>query len=154
MTINKDQLRKLIVETLKEVGLYSEAAVELLMGTAAVESNLGEYIEQINGPALGIFQMEPKTHNDIHNNYLYFKENSERFFIYTNTKLFTHGVLKYNIKYSIIMARLHYLRAPEQLPDMYDIDGLAYYWKRYFNTHLGKGKKSDFIEKYNKYVRG
>ena len=37
----------------------------LKLGTGAIESNCGEFIKQINGPALGIWQMEPKTHDDI-----------------------------------------------------------------------------------------
>ena len=38
----------------------------LLFCTAAIESNCGEYIKQINGPALGVWQMEPATHMDIY----------------------------------------------------------------------------------------
>ena len=70
MGINKDQFRDLIRRTLKDITLYSEDAVDLLMMTAAAESNLGEYLRQINGPALGAFQMEPGTHDDIWKNYL------------------------------------------------------------------------------------
>ena len=29
------------------------------------------------------------------------------------------------------------------------IEGMADYWKQYYNTSLGKGKPSEFIEKYN-----
>ena len=51
--------------------LVSQEAENLLMGTAAQESALGEYIRQLgNGPALGIFQMEPETFDDIVRNYL------------------------------------------------------------------------------------
>lgn len=160
MSINKDQLRELIIETLKEVDLHSDSAVELLMGTAAVESNLGEYIKQVNGPALGIFQMEPETYFDIWENYLKFKPMtfSKNYNIehLQGKQLYKHGAdtMRYNLKYAIIMTRLHYLRRPEPLPKANDIEGLAYYWKSYFNTRLGKGKQTDFIDKYIKYVKG
>jgi hypothetical protein len=45
--------------------LASLNAIQLLMGTAAQESHLGTYLKQINGPALGVFQMEPNTEIDI-----------------------------------------------------------------------------------------
>ena len=54
------QLKELIERVLRKVNLYSDAAVDLLMLTAAQESACGKYIRQLgNGPALGIFQMEP-----------------------------------------------------------------------------------------------
>lgn len=59
--MDKRQLRNLIRRVLIGIGGYSEEAENLLMGTAAQESALGEYIRQLgNGPALGIFQMEPR----------------------------------------------------------------------------------------------
>lgn len=60
--MDKAQLRELITHVLKKYDLHSDNAVELLMLTAAVESNLGHYIKQVGGgPALGIFQCEPAT---------------------------------------------------------------------------------------------
>ena len=72
--MDKRQLRNLIRRVLIGIGGYSEEAENLLMGTAAQESALGEYIRQLgNGPALGIFQMEPETFDDIVRNYLSYR---------------------------------------------------------------------------------
>lgn len=72
--MNKKQLRDLIKRVLVALDLHSESAENLLIGTAAQESALGEYIRQLgNGPALGIFQMEPATFKDIVQNYLQYK---------------------------------------------------------------------------------
>jgi len=72
--MNKDHLRELISRVLEQLDLYSRDAVELLMLTAAAESNLGEYLRQVGrGPALGIFQMEPSTETDIWYNYLRYR---------------------------------------------------------------------------------
>ena len=49
------------------------------------------------------------------------------------------------------MARIHYLRVPEKLPKT--IAEMARYWKAYFNTAKGRGKKSDFLKFYSSYVR-
>lgn len=157
--IQKDQLRDLITRVLKEVNLYSESAIELLMLTAAVESNLGTYIRQINGPALGIFQMEPNTELDIWDNYLEHRFklrskinsfiNEETVYLIEYDKCIQD--LEFNIAYQILMARIHYLRVPEKLPDAKDIHRLAAYYKRFYNTYKGKGTIEKAIEAYNKY---
>ena len=41
--MNKDELRKLIAETITQMGYYSPQATELLLGTCAQESHLGKY---------------------------------------------------------------------------------------------------------------
>ena len=49
MSIDKDQLRELIIRpTLEELDLWSPEAEDLLMGTAAVESNLGQISASVN----------------------------------------------------------------------------------------------------------
>ena len=69
--MNPQQLHDYIIKpTLEYMGdnYYSKESAFLLLCTAAIESNCGEYIKQINGPALGIWQMEPDTENDIFRN--------------------------------------------------------------------------------------
>jgi len=64
--IQADQLHECIVRpALLSLGRsYSQpAARALIMGTIAQESLCGRYIKQRGGPALGIVQMEPETHN-------------------------------------------------------------------------------------------
>ncbi len=154
MTINKEQLRDLITETLKQINMHSESAVNLLMGTAAQESHLGTYIRQIKGPALGIFQMEPATHNDIWDNYIDYKPLSftQNIAKTSNVQFPDSNTLLFNLKYAIIMCRLHYRRVPETLPEYYDVKGLSRYWKVYYNTHLGRGTEEEFIKNYSRFV--
>ena len=151
--MDKTQLRQLIVETLKGADLFSEAAVELLMGTAAQESALGRYIYQINGPALGIFQMEPDTHADIYQNYLAYRPELKRTAQSVSVK---NGVaadeMSWNLKYAIVMARIHYLRVPKALPDRSDVEAMAHYWKRYYNSEDGAGTVEEFIRNHKRYL--
>jgi hypothetical protein len=72
--IDPRQFRALIVRpALESINLWSQQAEDLVMGTAAQESRL-IYLRQLgNGPALGLFQMEPATHNDIWVNFLRWK---------------------------------------------------------------------------------
>lgn len=152
-------LRDLINKTLTPLGLWSPAAEELLMATCAQESHLGVYRQQIHGPALGIFQMEPATHDDIWNNYLAY-----------HTKLGTAisnlggvaqigvlrrpdaGVLVNNDPYAIAMCRVHYLRVPGVLPASDDLAGLWGYYKQWYNTPKGAATQLEFVSNYRRYV--
>jgi hypothetical protein len=136
---------------LEGIGMYSKEAENLLMGTAAQESRLGTYLCQLgDGPALGIMQMEPATFNDIKVNYLFHRS------VLVSKILGVSGCvrlvpeyLEWNIALSVCMARIHYYRCPDTLP--IDLPGMAAYWKKYYNTRLGKGTEEEFIVNYNKY---
>lgn len=158
MSITPNDLRNLITGTLKfysttKINLYSEDIRELLMLTAAQESHCGKYLIQINGPAVGIFQIEPATYNDLFDNYLIYNQdllkiidtfnlNSEIWLIH----------LTGNIVYQIIIARLQYRRFKEAVPSAKDIPGLAYYYKKYWNTIKGKATIQEAIDNYNRYA--
>lgn len=146
-------MKELITSVLKELNLYSGDAVNLLMGTAAQESHLGKYRKQLGGgPALGIFQMEPATFNDIVNNYLRYKpELASRIERVARISRFKAEDIENNDLLAICMARVHYLRVKEAIPS--DLEGWARYWKRYYNTPLGKGTEEEFIANYKRLVR-
>ena len=151
--MEKKKLKEWITSVLKELNLYSGDAVNLLMGTAAQESHLGKYRKQLGGgPALGIFQMEPATFNDIVNNYLRYKpELASRIERVARISRFKAEDIENNDLLAICMARVHYLRVKEAIPS--DLEGWARYWKRYYNTPLGKGTEEEFIANYKRLVR-
>jgi len=154
MSIDKDQLRQLIRDVLVEIDLHSDSAEELLMMTAATESHLGRYIEQVGGPAEGVFQAEPATIEDIWDNYLgYRPELPTRVIDVIGGGGLSKFALRANLTYQIIMARIHYLRVKARLPAADDIGGLASYWKTHYNTKLGKGTVKKAIESYEYYVK-
>lgn len=149
----------LVVPSLNKIGLYSDAAANLIVGTAAQESR-GEYLVQLgNGPALGFFQMEPATYHDIWDNYLAYKKDLEAKVMHlasieSTSNAFPPDVsqLVSNLAFATAMCRIHYLRVPKKLPEANDIDGLANYWKKYYNTHLGAGTVEEFIEHFPKEI--
>lgn len=148
--MDKKQWRVLITETLKEIDLYSEDSVNLLMGTAAQESRF-KYIQQLGGgPAKGYFQMEPATYRD-HMQWLvrYKKKLSGKILKVSGVENYDANYL-YSAVHAICMARIHYLRKPTVLPD--NLEGYAYYYKKHYNTYLGKATTKEFIHNYKKYV--
>jgi hypothetical protein len=151
--LKPDELRTLIQETLKPLQLWSAAAEELLMATCAQESHLGEYRRQINGPALGIFQMEPATFQDIWANYLKYKPALESdVCALASTQPPRPVEMVTNDGFAVLLARIHYLRAPEALPAADDIDGLWQLYKLRWNTPLGAATYEQFMANYKKYV--
>ena len=154
--INPEHLSKyVIVPTLIEINAYSEDAVNLLLLTAAQESHMGLWLHQKGGgPALGIYQMEPATHDDIWKNYLVYHEG-------VRTDAINRMVMGYdskelptcmigNLNYATAMARCLYLRKPGKIPS--DVEGWAHYWKQHYNTPLGKGTVEEAVFNYDRFV--
>ena len=160
--IHQEQLRELIViptlKALDEFIPYSDNAVELLMMTQAHESNGGYFLKQEGGPALGIYQMEPATHFDIWENYLNYMDNDLPDIV-SHMAGCSFGEREnhlFDLVYATAMARVHYYRDPEPLPDGDIFHGntlwsLAKYAKRVWNTDAGKATVRDYHDKYLKY---
>lgn len=151
--LDPGQFRSLVIDpALRSIGMYSPAASELLLGTALQESNL-TYLTQLDGDtdpyddAMGVFQVERKTHDDIWNNYLHYRWDLAR-----KVQVACHFIsappaeeMVTNLRYNAIMARLVYLRRSEPLPEAGDINGQARYWKRHYNTAGGHGGVDQYV---------
>ncbi|AWY02821.1 hypothetical protein [Alteromonas phage JH01] len=48
--------------------------------------------------------------------------------------------------------RLVYKRKPEPLPSCSDLEAQGRYWKKYYNSALGAGTASKYVEEYKNYV--
>lgn len=145
MAFDKQQFSDLIIWTLKYFDLYSQAAVNLLLGTAAVESDFGTYLRQIGGgPARGIFQMEPPTYGWLAERYSlkYRKQCAQSF-----------PEIEWDLRLAILFARLRYRVDPSPLPAANDVVTLACYWKNIYNTAAGGGTPAKFVSKYNQFCR-
>ena len=118
---------------------------------------MGTYIRQLGGgPALGIFQMEPATHDDIWANFLEFKEPLGELILEVSGHYSgpDEKAMEWNIMYAALMARMQYRRRPEPLPAADDIRGLAAYWKQWYNTPLGAGTEEEAMLNYKRFVLG
>ncbi len=152
------QLLELVIRpTLKKLGLHSEAAEQLVIGTIWQESR-GEYIKQLGGgPALGLAQMEPATHDDIWRNYLAYKRTlANNITELASMQCLGDGMMPDaneligNLNYAVAMCRVHYRRVKAPLPKAGDVAGMAAYWKQYYNTPLGAGTAQEFVEHFPK----
>lgn len=151
-----EQLRDLIIKpTLLDLVLYSEDAVELLLFTCAVESNGGTYLKQVKGPALGIYQMEPATYNDLWINYIKNKPSLLMIMLsnFDCVRMPPEDRLIYDLRYATAMTRLFYGRISEALPAKDDIQGIWDYYKKFYNTTAGAAKQVESIQKYLTFLK-
>ncbi|KXV18208.1 hypothetical protein [Gluconobacter oxydans] len=135
------QLKYEIVRpTLIALGLWSSAAENLLTGTALAESRAA-YVRQVGGgPAVGLWQMEPATHDDCWTNFLNFPAQSRLATVCTRMRapdLSASAQLVTNLRYACAMARIRFYRARDALPASTDAAGLSVYHKLHYNTAQG-----------------
>lgn len=157
MSIDVDQLRNIIIRpALSAIDLVSDSAMALMLGTAAQESAMGTYLKQTNTDTggWGIYQMQPATFQYVWDRYVggsvIVKSKVQLYLGYTNRPAYQR--LATDLSLATIMARLYYYSFATELPLVADLNGLANYWKLYWNTKLGAGTPQEFIANYNKYV--
>lgn len=150
--IEPEQLLKEIIRpVLRRLRAWSEPAERLVLGTACQESGCGRWLMQIGGPAIGIYQMEPATHEDIWNNYLsYHDELASIVKSFTIFGMPAVTQLAGNLYYATAMCRVHYLRFSTPIPE--GVIGQARYWKQYYNTERGAGRVEDYVANWRRFV--
>lgn len=152
--MNAGDIREYAVRpALQMLDLWSPVAEDLVMGTAAQESHFN-FLEQIRGPAIGLFQMEPATFRHLWTNVIprYPKINQALNAMTVNHPAPTE--MAWNLRFAAAMCRVHYYAKPEPLPATSDPRALGLYWKRHYNTFMGKGTVDQFVANYEKYVLG
>jgi len=146
--VNARQLRELIVRPALLAHNLQDGE-EMVMFTAAVETELAEYVRQ-NGTdgnyavARGPFQMEPTTFEWLQT------------MPQTKSLLLNRTVdeLQWDFKLAVLACRLRYLVVREPLPKSDDVDGMARYWKVYYNGSPAGLTAEQAKNKYLKLVKG
>jgi len=157
------QFREYIVRpALQDINMSGSKREELLIATCAQESQGGTYIKQLDGgPALGPYQMEGKTYNDLFSGFLsahvslagnIFKSN------YLSQRPAPEAMI-YNWRLATQMAAVFYMQRTaymrldsEPLPDDHDLDQIWNYYKQHWNTKLGATTKDQFVKNYFKFT--
>lgn len=151
--IEPQQFRlEVIRPTLRRLGLWSLAAERLLLGTAITESGLEYLVQHRGGPARGVYQIEPATHDDVWGNFLIYREELRSEIHALRARAPVGDPLITNLAYATAIARLVYFRKPQALPGEEDVDAMADYWKAHYNTHKGKGRPEQFIRKSRRHI--
>lgn len=128
---------------------FKEAQDFLMAYVGAVESSYDNHRQVLNsgnyGVGIGLWQMEPDTYIDNLNKLNDFPEIKGRILDACYLDMMpTADVMMWNIRFAYCMARFHFWRYPEPLPDKDDIEGMARYWLKYYNRG-GKGTIDRFV---------
>ena len=157
MGICASELRQWVIKpTLKRLGIYSKAAENLLLATAAQESGLGSHLKPAGQRALGIYQIHSLAHRHIWDNHLVHHSDvaslvrglaSQHDFLNQ-----PHAELATNLSYATAIAWFMYARNENfNLPKSNDIKAMAVLWKRFYHPK-SKSSPTDFIENFTHYV--
>ena len=102
---------RVIAPALDKIGLWSRVAEELVLGTAIVESGLTYLKQHGDGPALGLWQVEPATHDHLYTNFLYYRlELGRKLMELRAPNLSMDENLATNLMYGATVCRLCYYR--------------------------------------------
>ena len=145
------QLRELIVKPcLEGLHCWSQPFEDLIIGTFAHESRFGDYIEQIKGPALGFWEMEPATYNDLQNYLVKLPETMCRIVNVCQITIPHKELMVYNIRFACCMSIVKYMEAGifTRKYNMDSLNNLAIIYKTLYNSSLGKGTEQEFIDNY------
>lgn len=137
----------LVRPVLKVTNMWSMAAEQLIVGTALAESGLRFVTQLAGGPGLSFMQIEPKSYYDVIEYLAWKHELKSRVLSACYMEIFPdHTCLTWNLRLSILIARLIYWRRPEPLPSYGDVAGMSQYWKDFYNSSLGKGTVEHYIQ--------
>lgn len=157
MTPKATQILLGVVEpALKVIGMWSPAAENLVLGTAAHESEGFRFRRQEGfGPALGLWQIEPATFRSIFEDFLAFREplRQKVVSLATGDPRDVEQLIN-NDLYSAALCRIKYYWAPDPLPqDPEDVFSMGALYKKVYNAS-GKGTAGEFVADYRRYVTG
>jgi hypothetical protein len=147
---------------------YAEAVARLLMGTAATESllvhrrQMGFDMARDSG-AWGLWQTEAAPLGDamryltanpaVRERCAMFLFGPDRHDMSGIMAMGSHGLLRMIHDWdrmAVLFARLHYIRFAEAVPRT--TAAQAEYWKRYYNTRLGKGTPEKYLKHWRELI--
>lgn len=148
-SVRQDQLKQTIYAVIERLPMIpnEESLVDLLLETCATESHRGKYVQQMHGPAIGIYQMEPNTLHDtldwLKHNHIDIYTSVQQFYEKSQTLEWNY---KHNVPWQTALAVSYYWRmCGDTLVNItIDLPARAAVYKRWWNTIAGAAS----IDKY------
>jgi hypothetical protein len=147
LTINAPQFRELVITpalaALAPAGIpVTKTAADLLMATAANETDLGTWLNQSPGPALGVFQIEPASLDTL---VLRLTPAQTKAIEGISTQWTIKEQLDTNLLLAAAICRLFYWQNPFIMPTTWTLDTLWNVYKSVWNTDAGAATLAGFI---------
>ncbi len=119
----------------------TKTAADLLMATAAMETDLGTWLTQVGGPALGVFQEDPSDLMDLQQRVTAAQRTALAGIM---TPQSWEEQIETNLVFAAAVCRLHYWHATSEPLPPDTVDGLWSYYKPFYNSSLGAATMADF----------
>jgi len=129
------------------------SAEQLVLGTAAAESGFSDLRQGGGGPALGLWQMEPATFQDLASRFLAVRQDlaSVIVSIAAAGEPLRPDQLAWNLRLGAALCRVRYLYDRAPLPPAGNIAGHAATWKRVYNSAQGAGSADHYLKAWAKH---
>lgn len=151
----RNQLREMMLdvcEALKGNNEDLKSTLVLMLATCYQETNFGGFKDPTPYRAgAGLMQFDKMPFEDI-------RDRGGRFYkvVLRNFGIdvpsLTHRELEFSPLASIVMARIKYKLVPSKIPSWDDFEGQWLYYKKWYNSYLGRATKEEFLVSYNKAI--
>jgi len=146
-TKNIKEQTKEIVEVLGG----GDDAYNLILETATAETALGKIDDRTIYAGIGICQFDKVPFQRIKDKSMRFRKLILRK-LGVDIKLVQWEHLRYNTFLSLLFCRLYYMAVQEAIPTT--IEDRARYWKKYYNSSLGKGTPEHYLKMATNFLNG
>ena len=126
-----------------------EKAYNLILETSASETALGTIYDGTIYAGMGICQFDKLPFYRIKKKSMRFREKIKKA-LGIDIKLVEWEHLRYDSMMSLLFCRLYYMAISKPIPNT--IAGRSKYWKKYYNSYLGKGTPRHYRKMVSKFV--
>lgn len=145
---SKTQLAEIATLVCRVLGQgASKSAASLMIETCAAETLMGSARDTtLYGAGAGVAQVDRGTFVWLQEKYAT-SDKAQRLKEELNVDLsrVQYNELDFSPLLSLIFCRLRYLAVPTHIPDT--MEARADYWKRWYNTELGKGTPEEYLDR-------
>ncbi len=143
--INSEQLETIAIKVCKCLGGgKNNQAINMLLETAGAETGRGTIIDDTKFAGMGITQIDGLPFMDIQDRVKQKHKDKIKKYFDINIEWIEWEFIRYNPLLAMIFTRLKYKLIPEEIPKT--IEDRAEYWKKFYNTELGKGTIEHYLE--------
>ena len=144
-----NEIKEIVEYALYKVDSYSDDALAMVVRTGMAESGyraLKGYGE--GNPAIGFWQVEPATMNDMIINYIHYRSHYKKNLISLGMNFEKDTIMSVmsNMAVQAALCRLHYRRDSKPIPSWSNMEAQGKYWKRVYNTFKGRGTIKHFMK--------
>jgi len=142
--IKKEHLEDIVLVVCNILGHgKNKKAMNLLLETASVETKSGTAKDGTIYAGMGITQFDKMPFYDIKHRTSQRSKDAIKNALDIDIDLVEWEHLRYNPLLAMIFTRLKYIKVPAEIPS--DMLGRAEYWKKWYNSELGKGTVDHYI---------